>query len=665
MSNSILSESFSKLQRIGQSLMLPVSVLPAAGLMVALGRVFQKSTEASTDPTFLNALGDILFVGGLAIFEQLPVVFAIGVAIGFAGGAGVAGLSAGVGYFTLASVLKAMTASRGLELPINTGVFGGILIGLMSAYLYRRFYETRLHPILGFFSGKRLVPIITVGASVVLGVVLGFLWPSVQSQIHSFGLYVVGSEYGPAFYAAGKRMLIPLGLHHVYYPPFLYEFGEFVTATGEVLRGEAPRYYAGDPSAGRFMASEFPIMLFGLPAAAFAIYLRAAPSKRKAVGGVMLSAALTSILTGITEPIEFTFIFVAPLLYVFHVVTAFFSGYLTGLFDIHLGYTFSASAIDYVLGYFNQNNSSYLFTVVGPTIAALYFTVFYTLIGFFDLKTLGRETENETNDLPITNSSSEEKAKLVLEALGGAQNLIDLEACITRLRLSVKNPEKVDRNRLKELGASGVMNAGGKNFQVVFGVESDLLKEQIQNLISNDAPRQKSQPAPASSPAAVKTNSQQKHVILGSPSPGKVYELSSVPDATFADKVVGDGFAIKPSNGLICAPFDATVTNLFRTNHALGLTSAEGLEVLLHIGIDTVNMQGRGFKALIRQGDQVKAGDPLIEFDLDVVGKEAKSLLTPVVITNMEKVKSIDFFPGKLGLDSLSALEPVVVVTLN
>jgi phosphotransferase system glucose/maltose/N-acetylglucosamine-specific IIC component len=385
---------FSILQKVGQSLMVPVSVLPAAGLLVALARYMQGfATDAAgvvTHP-LLNAVAKVLFTGGLAIFEQLPVVFAVGVAIGFTGGAGVAGLSAVVGYFTLANVLKVVGELRELPLKIDTGVFGGILIGLLSASLYKRYFQTKLHPVFGFFSGKRLVPIVTAASSVFVAVLLAFLWPPVQSAIRNFGVFVMGSSIGPAFYAAGKRLLIPVGLHHVYYPSFLYEFGEFVTKTGEVLRGDATRYFGGDPTAGRFMASEFPIMLFGLPAAALAMTLRARPERRKMVAGVMLSAALTSIITGITEPIEFAFIFVAPILFVFHVLAAFCSGLLTNVFDIHQGYTFSASLIDWAVGYFNQKNSMQLFLIVGPLVACVYFGVFYTAIGWLNLKTPGRD----------------------------------------------------------------------------------------------------------------------------------------------------------------------------------------------------------------------------------------------------------------------------------
>lgn len=607
-----ISSIMSVLQKLGQSLMIPVSVLPAAGLVVAAGRALQSAGDPSS---FAHQLGRIFYSGGLAVFEQLPVIFAVGVAIGFTRGAGVAGLSAVAGYFTLTSLLKVITEIRGLELAMNTGVFGGIAVGLMTAWLYNRYHETQLHPVLGFFSGKRLVPILTVCATIVLSLAFGFAWPPVQEQINHFGLWIMDSSFGGAFYAAGKRLLIPVGLHHVFYQPFLFQFGEFTTATGQLVHGDSARYFAGDPTAGTFMASEFPIMLFGLPAAALAIVLRAAPAKRKAIAGVMLTAALTSIITGITEPIEFAFIFVAPLLYVVHVGLAFGSGFLTQLFDIHLGYTFSASLIDWVLGSFNQKNSFYLWAVVGPIMAGLYFGLFYTLIGVFDFKTPGREADDEleaddTAAVPVT--AIDDLAASTLVALGGAANLHAIDACITRLRVTVNEPTKVDRPLLKKLGAAGVFHDGGKNFQVVFGTKSDLLKERILG--------------------RMKAASRGRSVLA--PLKGRVLPLSEVPDKTFSDKILGDGLAIEPVDGLVTAPFDATVTQIFKTGHAIGLNGPEGIELLIHVGIDTVKLGGQGFKALVKNGDQVRQGDPLIEFDLDFVRGKAPSIITPVVITN-------------------------------
>lgn len=627
----------SVLQKMGQSLMVPVSVLPAAGLIVALGRALQSAGEPTS---MVHQIGQICYSGGLAVFEQLTVIFAVGVAIGFTGGAGIAGLSAVAGYFTLVNLLKVFTEIRHLELAINTGVFGGIAVGLMTAYLYNRYHKVQLPQVLGFFSGRRLIPILTVACTVLLSFVFAFGWPPIQTGINHFGQWVMDSSFAGAFYAAGKRLLIPVGLHHVFYPPFLFEFGSFTSAAGQVVHGDSARYFAGDPTAGVFMASEFPIMLFGLPAAALAMVLRAEPSRRKGIAGIMITAALTSIITGITEPIEFAFIFVAPLLYFVHVGLAFVSGFLTQLFNIHLGYTFSASIIDFVLGYFNQANSMSLWLIVGPLMAILYFTSFYTLIGVFDFKTPGRDVElGGTDAAPVTAGNL---AKDVLVALGGAANIISLDACITRLRMTVNDPKRVDQSRLRGLGAAGVFHDGGQNMQVVFGTKSDRLKDEILSLMTTGTP--------------VKPT-----IIVGAPLRGRVVPLSEVPDKTFAGKVLGEGVAIEPTEGVVYAPFDGSVANVFRTGHAIGLLGPSGAEVLIHVGIDTVKMGGVGFKPVVKAGDVVRKGDRLLEFDLEAIRKSAPSILTPVVVTNWEsfqKFSAADRPRSVAQGDSLIELQP-------
>ncbi len=633
---------FSLLQKIGQSLMLPVSVLPAAGLLVALGRVIQNSTSAEESSVIFKTAGEIFFNGGIAIFQQLPVIFAVGVAIGFTSGAGIAALAAAVCYFTMANVLTVMTTALALTLKIDTGVFGGILSGALSAYLYNNYQNIQLHPIFGFFSGKRLVPILSAGSAIVLGLVLSLFWPPIQAQIQHFGEWVMNSWYGPAFYAAGKRLLIPLGLHHVYYPPFLYQFGEFTTAAGTVLKGETARYFAGDPTAGRFMAAEFPLMLFGLPAAAYAMYLKAPLAKRKAVGGIMLAAALTSIITGITEPIEFAFIFVAPLLYIFHVLAAFCSGLLISTFDIHLGYTFSASLIDWFLGYFNQKNSFWLFAVVGPIIAAVYFTVFYFAIGLFNFKTPGRDDETSSSDSPSSDSLNPQsdtemiKANQVLLALGGSQNIKSIDACITRLRLEVNDSNLVKDSDLKKLGASGTMKISKNSVQVVFGVQSDRLKDQIKKVIQN------------------KTATK---FILQSPLKGKIIDLQNVKDKVFSQKIMGEGFAILPTEGLVLSPCDGEIVSVIGTSHAVGILAKNGAEILIHVGLDTVKMKGDGFKTFIKVSDQVKKGQKLIEFSIEKILSFGLDTTTPIVITNSDQCE----FINKTSQDQIVDFQSIVI----
>jgi glucose-specific phosphotransferase system IIA component len=640
MLKKIWNSTFGLLQRLGQALMVPVSILPAAGLMVALGRLCTdlSSNAASEKHSAVYFVGKVLYGSGIVIFEQLALVFSVGVAIGFTGGSGIAGLAAVAGFFSFQSVIQVYTQYTGLTPAINTGVLGGICVGLLVSALYHRFSEVKLHPVLGFFSGKRLVPILSTLASVGLAFLFVVIWPGIQNEIHEFGVSVMASPHGPSLYASVKRLLIPVGLHHVFYPSFLYEFGEFTTSAGQVVRGEATRYFAGDPSAGRFMASEFPMMIFGLPAACLAMVMRAKPERRKAIAGMMLSAALTSIITGITEPIEFAFTFVAPLLYIVHASLAFVSGMLTNYFDIHLGYTFSSSLIDLALGYFNQKNVSKLFFVVGPIMAILYFCSFYFLIGFFKFKTPGREDaesvqDEEENPHPSRNSPlalnevEQNKAAKILVALGGAKNIISIDACITRLRLQLRNTELLNEGALRKLGASGLMKAGGGNVQVVMGVESDFIKIEIQKIIQNDQNKTDSD-----------TGFQVK---VRCPIQGKRVNLDQVPDDTFKNELMGPTVIVLPTpnpNGLtpVLSPFSGAVTMVFRTGHALGLESDDGIELLIHIGIDTVKLDGVGFYPKVKAGDRVELGQVLIEYDYDQVEQKAKSMLTPIVITNAD-----------------------------
>lgn len=658
MKNSIFS--FQNLQSLGQSLMLPVSVLPGAGLIVALGRYLQIKNPL---------IGNLLYHSGIAIFEQLPLIFAIGVAIGFSGGAGVAGLSAAAAYFTLINLLKVMSETRHLTLAINTGVFGGIIIGLLATWTYKRFHETRLHPVLGFFSGKRLVPILSIFGSVGIGLFLSFVWPPIQDSINHFGSMMTQSSLGPAFYAAGKRLLIPVGLHHVYYPSFLFEFGQFINAAGEMIKGDSPRYFAGDPSAGLFMASEYPIMLFGLPAAALAMVFRASSKNKKAVAGIMLSAALTSIVTGITEPIEFSFIFVAPLLYLVHVGLAFLSGLLTQMFDVHLGYTFSASLIDYVLGFFNQKNSLQLWIFIGPIVGLLYFSTFYYLIPLFQFKTPGREDDAEPTTIytPELHSVAIHRIESIVKAIGGIQNIISIDACITRLRLHLNNTSLLQETQLKSLGASGVLKTNSGSAQIVFGTESEFIKDEIKKYMLGHHNNNSSQFKKFS---GRDLNIQNKDVSNGfqiySPITGKLIPLNEIPDDTFAKGLMGPGIGILPANNTVVAPFDGKIVTLFHTHHALGLESQDliqgnKIELLIHIGIDTVQLKGLGFKPLVQQGDFVKKGQVLIEFDPDLIIKNGKSLITPVIITNADNFNNLRFMDK--DRKSVEALETIATIS--
>ncbi|WXR61730.1 glucose PTS transporter subunit IIA [Peptostreptococcaceae bacterium AGR-M142] len=639
---------FAKLQKVGKSLMLPVSVLPAAGLMVAFSRLIENSIGAETVAAnpILNALVLIMFRGGLVVFENLPIIFAIGVAIGFTAGEAVAGLASVVGYVVLTKVLSVMSEVQGLEVPINMGIFSGIIIGLVAANVYNKYYKTKLHPVLGFFQGKRLVPILMVAIACTLGIVFGFIWPPIQDGINWLGQQAIDAEIfgfrlGGAIYALGNRALIPTGLHHVFKTPFTVQFGEYIhPQTGEVFIGEVARFFAGDPTAGNITAAEYPLKIFGLPAAALAIYLTAKPENKKAVGGAMLTASLTSIITGITEPIEFAFMFVAPILYLTHVGLAFVGGLLMNMAGVRLSETFTSSLIDYFVSIAtgNAGNPMLLFPV-GVVIFVAYFATFYYFIKKFDLKTPGREEESEE----IADISASQKAVEVLLALGDAKNIKHIDACITRLRLELNDDSIINEKRLKALGASGVMKAGGGSVQVVFGPAAEGLKDEIKTVMA----------AGGASSVDIKKEEVKEETkekikkakrLISSPMKGKLVDLKDVPDQTFADKLLGEGIAIEPVDGLVTSPVSGEIVQLFRTNHAVGLKTDDGLEVLVHVGIDTVNMNGEGFEAFVKQGDRVEVGDKLLNVDLELVKQKAKSIITPIVVTNtfeFDSIKSI------------------------
>ena len=633
---------FAVLQKVGKSLMLPVSVLPAAGLMVALSRIIEQlvGVEALAESPVLSVFVDVLFSGGLIVFENLPLIFAVGVAIGFTAGEAVSGLAAVVGYVVLIKVLDIMSIAQNLTDPINMGVFSGIIIGIIAAKIYMRFYKTKLHPVLGFFEGKRLVPIIMVVVSILLGVALGFIWPPIQDGINSLGQMAIDAEIfgfrlGGAIYAFGNRALIPTGLHHVFKTPFTTQFGTFTAADGQVYVGEIARFFAGDPTAGAITAAEYPLKIFGLPAAALAIYLRALPKNKKAIGGVMLTAALTSIITGITEPIEFAFMFVAPILYVAHISLAFVGGMLMNLFQVRLTETFTSSLIDYIVSISTGNaGNPWALLPVGIVIGLAYFFAFYYLIKRFDLKTPGRdEEESEKASVPVT-----EKALEVLKALGNTENIKAIDACITRLRLEVYDTKKVDKKRLKDLGSPGVMEVGSTGIQVIFGTAAEGLKDEIKAIMDNPEEVTVVESAAVSESAVERTG---KETIMTSPMKGKLLDLTEVPDALFAEKMIGDGFAVDPQEGYVVSPVAGEIAHIFETNHALAIITDSGLEVLVHIGIDTVKMEGRGFTRLAEIGQKVENGTPLMKFDLELVRKEAKSSITEVVVTNMDMVKEM------------------------
>lgn len=449
------------IQKLGKALMLPVAVLPAAALLLRLG-----AKDVFNIPFITNAGG--------AIFENLPIIFAIGIAIGFAEGEGVAGLASAVGYFVLTK--GATTINK----DINMGVLGGILIGIIAGVLYNKYHDIKLPDFLGFFGGKRFVPIVTAFAALILALFMGYVWPPIQNGIYAIGEWIIGAgALGVFVYGTLNRLLIPVGLHHVINSLVWFVFGTFKTATGTVVNGDLNRFFAGDPTAGIFMAGFYPVMMFGLPAAAIAMIAAAKPNQRKAVSGVLISAALTAFLTGITEPIEFVFMFLAPILYVIHAVLTGLSLAITYVLGIKAGFGFSAGLIDYILSY-GISTKPLLLILIGIIYAAIYYFVFYYVIVKFNLPTPGR-LEEEASDEYVNASKSEigDIAVQYVELLGGAENIKSLESCITRLRLTVKDDTIIEDDKLKKLGASGVIRMGKNALQVIVGTKADLIAQEM------------------------------------------------------------------------------------------------------------------------------------------------------------------------------------------
>lgn len=486
-----------KLQKLGKSLMLPVATLPAAGILQGLGLIdYQKDIPLGALGAFLNQyVTPFMTSGALAILDNLPIIFAIGVAIGFAGDA-VAGLSALIGYMVLTRVLAQVPLQMPFipdDVKLNMGVLGGFFVGLWSAYLYNKFHNIKMPDWLGFFAGKRFVPIITAASTMVLAVLIGMIWSPIQDGISAFGNWVVGlGGIGSFIFGTANRLLIPLGLHHVLNSIAWFQIGDYTNAAGEVVHGDLWRFFAGDPTAGMFMSGFFPIMMFAMPAAALAFMHTAKPSKRKLVGSIFIGSAVASFLTGITEPLEFAFMFIAPVLYVVHAILTGLSGLIMYVLDVHLGFSFSAGLIDYLVN-LKLSTNAWLLLPVGLAFGVVYYLLFRILIVKLNLKTPGREEDDDMDTVsddgdtaaPASSgaASNESKAAKVLQNIGGADNITSIDACITRLRLVVKDEKAVKDSELKKLGASGVMRLGQGAVQVVFGPQAESIKDEIKKMM--------------------------------------------------------------------------------------------------------------------------------------------------------------------------------------
>ena len=671
---------FGVLQRVGRSFMLPIAVLPVAGLLLGIGSSFTNATMIDTyglqailgEGTILNMFLTVLSKAGSALFDNLPIIFAVGCAIGMAKKEKeVAALSAVIAYFTMNAAVNAMlvnsgqilddgsiadfvlqgtiTSSVGIQ-TLQMGVFGGIIVGLGVAALHNRFYTIELPSALAFFSGSRFVPIISTVVYVLVGIGMFFAWPMVQNGIYALGGLVTGTGYlGTLIFGIIKRALIPFGLHHVFYLPFWQTgVGGSMEVAGKMIEGGQNIFFAqlADPStvhfsadACRYFSGEFIFMIFGLPGAALAMYQTAKPEKKKQAGGLLLSAALACMATGITEPLEFSFLFVAPMLFAVQVILAGAAYMIAHILNIAVGLTFSGGLLDLFLFGILQGNAktSWLRIIpVGIIYFLLYYGIFKFLILKFNLKTPGREDEDtetrlytkaDYNAAKETGVKGAEVSALITAGLGGKANIEDVDCCATRLRCTIKDPEKVQEALLKQSGSRGVI-LKGKGIQVIYGPQVAVLKTNLEAFLQTSAADQVS--FQVSSGEEIK-----------SPMNGTVIPLSEVPDAVFSSEMLGKGFGVEPSEGKAYAPVDGEVTTVFDTKHAIGLMSKHGVELLIHIGMDTVKLNGKGFDVKVKTGDQVKAGDLLAEFDMDLIKGEGYPVTTAVVVTNTDDCEEI------------------------
>ena len=680
---------FGVLQRVGRSFMLPIALLPVAGLLLGIGSSFTNETMLAAyglnsvihPGTLIYTILDVMSQTGSAVFNNLALLFAMGVAIGMARKEKeVAALSGAVAYIIMNTAIQAMiNAAGGVDaMPANStttmlgittlqmGVFGGIVVGLGVAALHNKFYKIELPQVLAFFGGTRFVPIVSSIVYLVVGIAMFYIWPVVQSGIAALGALVLASGYAGTFiYGLLERALIPFGLHHVFYMPFWQTaVGGTAIIDGVTVTGAQNIFFAElasksttvfSVSATRFMAGKFPFMMFGLPGAALAMYQCAKPEKKKAAGGLLLSAALTAFLTGITEPLEFTFIFVALPMYAVHCVLAGLSFMLMHILNVGVGMTFSGGLIDLVLFGVMQGNAKTHWVwvvVVGAVYFVLYYIIFRFMISKFDYKTPGRDDAEEVKlytraDVNARNAASgsvpagnDPVSALIVEGLGGAANLTDVDCCATRLRCTVNDAALVKQDVLKASGASGVI-CKGNGVQVVYGPKVAVIKAKLEDYLETapKTPAATAAPAPAAAPAAPAAAA--KDTVLAACLTGTVVPLAEVKDEAFASGALGDGIAIEPAVGELVAPADGEISSTFDTHHAVGMTTVDGAELLMHIGIDTVKLGGKHFTYLVNEGDKVRKGQPLIRFDIEAIKAEGYPVTTPLIVCNTDEYAAV------------------------
>ena len=694
--NKMKDKIFGVLQRVGRSFMLPIAILPVAGLLLGVGGSFTNATmletygllEIAGPGTIPYAIFQIMSEAGDIVFANLPIIFAMGVAIGMAKKEKeVAALSAAIAFFIMhasigamieinggtESMLSGATASVCGITSLQMGVFGGIIVGLGVAALHNRFYKIQLPQVLSFFGGSRFVPIISGVVYVAVGILMFFVWPLIQAGIYAIGDVVLNSGYfGTWVYGLMERLLIPFGLHHVFYLPFWQTgLGGTLEVGGVLIEGAQNIFFAqlADPtttqfavSATRFMSGKFPLMIFGLPGAALAMYKVAKPEKQKEVGGLLLSAALTSMLTGITEPLEFTFLFVAPLLYGIHCALAGLAYMLMHVFNVGVGMTFSGGLIDLSLFGILQGNTktNWIWVViVGIGYFLVYFFLFRFLIVKMDLKTPGRDDSEEVKlyrrsdvdarknaNSGTTSSNVDTLSQAICNGLGGKKNISDVDCCATRLRCTVHKAELVNDEMLKATGASGVVHRGN-GVQIIYGPQVAVIKSNLEDYL-DIAPNEEYVAATAEEviteePSSTSTEETKlvKTVIISSPVTGVAADLSTTPDEAFAQRMMGDGAVVTPTDNIVRAPENGEVCFVFETKHAVGFLTDSDISLLIHVGIDTVALNGNGFNVLVENGQKVKKGEPLLEVDLEYLKANAPSLTTPILCTELANNQKI------------------------
>lgn len=712
---------FSVLQRVGRSFMLPIAILPVAGLLLGIGSSFTNATTIETygltsllgNGTILHALLVIMNKVGSAVFDNLPLIFAVGVAIGMAKKEKeVSALSAVIAYFVMNTAINAMLTITGQILEngeiaesvlegtitsvcgiqsLQMGVFGGIIVGLGVAALHNRFYRIQLPNALSFFGGTRFVPIISTIVYMFVGILMYFVWPVVQNGIYALGGLVTGSGYvGTLIFGLIKRALIPFGLHHVFYMPFWQTaVGGTMEVAGQMVQGGQNIFFAQladfaniahfSADATRYFSGEFIFMIFGLPGAALAMYHCAKPEKKKAAGGLLLSAALACMATGITEPLEFSFLFVAPALFVVQVILAGTAYMIAHILNIAVGLTFSGGLLDFFLFGILQGNEKTSWMRVIP-VGILYFFLYYFIFKFmikkFDFKTPGREDDDVETKLYTKAdvnarkeaqndgvASEDAMSEAITKGLGGKKNISDVDCCATRLRCTVHDAARVSDDILKATGASGVVHKGN-GVQVIYGPNVTVIKSNLEDYLEkapNTYAEAENTPTPKEAEPTQETKEQKvvDTITVCSPISGLAADLSTAPDEAFAEKMMGDGAVVTPEDPYVRAPEDGEVAFVFDTKHAIGFVTDSGVSLLIHVGIDTVKLNGEGFEALVESGQTVKKGDPMLKLDLEYLKTHAPSVTSPVLCTELEENQRIRLLtdgPVKAG-DPLFAIE--------